>query len=311
MEIEFPNNKEKKILLDVSRNQKNLTYLGRKIAYLHPKIYDIMFETYRNFRMLKYFGFKNYFFGSTKGKVDFLIVGFSKSGTSSLYQYLKQHPKIFGPWIKEPHFFSYGYNKGLNYYRKNFRFHKDSMHFESSTDYIVYPEIFKRIKKYNPQMKFIVCLRNPVEQVYSSFNDMKQAGTELNSFEGVLSEENFRKTLHLKRIKNKIYTNQKIPIHLPYLYFAEYHTHIKTAFEIFERQNFFFVDSKELNNDTKNIVKKILDFLDLEKIEINSERYNVKKYEQKMSPEMRVKLSEHFEPFNNKLESLLNQKFDW
>ena len=311
MEIEFPNNKEKKILLDVSRNQKNLTYLGRKIAYLHPKIYDIMFETYRNFRMLKYFGFKNYFFGSTKGKVDFLIVGFAKSGTSSLYQYLKQHPKIFGPWTKEPHFFSYGYNKGLDHYRKNFRFHKDSMHFESSTDYIVYPEIFKRIKKYNPQMKFIVCLRNPVEQVYSSFNDMKQAGTELNSFEGVLSEENFRKTLHLKRIKNKIYTEQKIPIHLPYLYFAEYYTHIKTAFEIFERQNFFFVDSKELNNDTKNIVKKILDFLDLEKIEINSERHNVKKYEQKMSPKIRVKLSEHFEPFNNKLESLLNQKFDW
>ena len=163
-----------------------------------------------------------------------MIVGFAKSGTSSLYQYLKQHPKIFGPWTKEPHFFSYGYNKGLDHYRKNFRFHKDSMHFESSTDYIVYPEIFKRIKKYNPKMKFIVCLRNPVEQVYSSFNDMKQAGTELNSFEGVLSEENFRKTLHLKRIKNKIYTNQKIPIHLPYLYFAEYYTHIKTAFEIFE-----------------------------------------------------------------------------
>ena len=63
--------------------------------------------------------------------------------------------------------------------------------------------------------------------------------------------------------------------------------------------------------DTKNTVKKILVFLDLEKIEINSERYNVKKYEQKMSSKMRVKLFEHFEPFNNKLESLLNQKFDW
>ena len=33
--------------------------------------------------MLKYFGFKNYFLGSTKGKVDFLIVRFAKSGTSS------------------------------------------------------------------------------------------------------------------------------------------------------------------------------------------------------------------------------------
>jgi hypothetical protein len=71
MEIEFPNNKEKKILLDVSRNQKNLTYLGRKIAYLHPKIYDIMFETYRNFRMLKYFGFKNYFLVLLKERLIF------------------------------------------------------------------------------------------------------------------------------------------------------------------------------------------------------------------------------------------------
>ena len=95
------------------------------------------------------------------------------------------------------------------------------------------------------------------------------------------------------------------------MYFAEYFTHIKSAFEIFEPQNFFFIDSKELNNDPNNVVKKILDFLGLEKIEIQSEKYNVREYEQKMSPKTRAKLSEYFAPYNKKLESLLNQKFDW
>jgi len=311
MDLDYPNQNEKKILLDVSRKQSELIYLGRKIGYLHPKIYDTTFEIYKNFRMMKYFGLKDYFSRTTIGKVDFIIVGFAKSGTSSLYQYLKQHPNISTSWTKEPHFFSYGYSKGINYYSKNFRFHKNSMHFEASTDYIVYPEVFKRIKKYNPKMKFLICLRNPVEQVYSSYNDMKQNGTELNSFESVISNENFRKTVHLERIKNKKYTNQKLPIHPPLLYFAEYFTHIKSAFESFGRQNFFFIDSRELNNDPNNVIKKILDFLGLEKIEIQPEKFNVKEYDQKMLPETRAKLSEYFAPYNKKLESLLNQKFDW
>ncbi len=38
---------------------------------------------------------------------NFLIIGAAKSGTSSLYMYLKQHPDIFIIPVKEPHFFSF------------------------------------------------------------------------------------------------------------------------------------------------------------------------------------------------------------
>ncbi|MCH9035408.1 MAG: sulfotransferase [Planctomycetes bacterium] len=38
-------------------------------------------------------------------KPDFFIVGAPKCGTTSLYEYLRQHPEVFMSRIKEPHFF--------------------------------------------------------------------------------------------------------------------------------------------------------------------------------------------------------------
>ena len=38
--------------------------------------------------------------------VDFFIMGAPKCGTTALYTYLKDHPKLFLPVVKEPHFFS-------------------------------------------------------------------------------------------------------------------------------------------------------------------------------------------------------------
>ena len=44
-------------------------------------------------------------------KPDFFIVGAPKCGTTSLYYYLRQHPQIFMPDYKEPHFFGKDLNK--------------------------------------------------------------------------------------------------------------------------------------------------------------------------------------------------------
>ena len=38
---------------------------------------------------------------------NFLIIGAGRTGTTSLYHYLRQHPEIFMPDIKEPRFFLY------------------------------------------------------------------------------------------------------------------------------------------------------------------------------------------------------------
>lgn len=311
MEIEFPTKDEKKKILYVARNQHYLLYLGRKFGYLHPRIYDIAFETYKNFRMLKFFGLKNYLFGNRSGLVNFLLVGFPKCGTTSLHEYLLQHPKFDSMWIKEPHFFSYSYYKGIKYYLQNFRFQNNVNYFESSTDYIYFPDVFKRIKLFNPNMKFIVCLRNPIDQIFSNYNHLKQVGLESDSFENALSQEEFKKELHLNRLKNNIYTHQKAPIQIPYIYFAEYVKHLKPALDVFPQENFYFVNSTDLLKNTQHVMDKIFDFLNEDSISINPEFHNKRTYENKMSADSKKYLSEHFEPFNHELEKLLNLKFNW
>ena len=51
---------------------------------------------------------------------DFLIIGAPRSGTSSLYHYLTQHPSIFSCKIKEPNYFAMYYYKNTGWYKSFF-----------------------------------------------------------------------------------------------------------------------------------------------------------------------------------------------
>ena len=51
---------------------------------------------------------------------DFIIFGISRSGTTSLFQYLSKHPNIEPCAIKEPHYFDQYYDRGINWYKMNF-----------------------------------------------------------------------------------------------------------------------------------------------------------------------------------------------
>src|SRR5690349_21884975 len=43
---------------------------------------------------------------TVSGKPNFFIVGAPKCGTTALYEYLRPHPNVFLPRVKEPHFFA-------------------------------------------------------------------------------------------------------------------------------------------------------------------------------------------------------------
>ena len=118
---------------------------------------------------------------------NFLIIGAPKSGTTSLYQYLKQHPQIYLPDKKEPHFFSFeGRTQGFNGpgqadfmkkritkiedYIKLFENVNDELAIgEASTSYLYIPEAVERIKKYVPEVKIITIIRHPAERAFSDY----------------------------------------------------------------------------------------------------------------------------------------------
>ncbi len=114
---------------------------------------------------------------------DFLILGAMRSGTTSLYHYLKQHPEIFMPSLKEPHFFSY-FGKPVSplpSYIRSARWNLEDyltlfesamngqLIGEASVSYLYYYretiENIKRVYRDNySQLKCIAILRNPVER---------------------------------------------------------------------------------------------------------------------------------------------------
>ena len=107
---------------------------------------------------------------------NFFIVGAAKSGTTSLAEYLKQHPEIFMSEFKEPHYFLPEGAMASNYYGtwdnymslfKDVRNEKAIG--EASTGYLYYPESARMIINRIPDAKIIISLRNPVEMAFSLY----------------------------------------------------------------------------------------------------------------------------------------------
>lgn len=145
---------------------------------------------------------------------NFIIIGAAKSGTTSLYYYLKQHPEVFITDLKEPHFFGFeGENltfKGpgnrpdpintlavtnLHDYYDLFKgVTTEKAIGEASPSYLHTPKAADRIKFYSPHAKLIAILRNPVDRAYSAFtgqrlSDIKAGVQGLTDFEEALQRE--------------------------------------------------------------------------------------------------------------------------
>ena len=118
---------------------------------------------------------------------NFLIVGAAKAGTTALHEYLQQHPQIYMTPTKETNFFAFEgvelnfQGKGdealkefsitdLATYQAQFAgIQEETAIGEACPSYLYVPEAATKIKKYIPQVRLIIILRNPVERAYANF----------------------------------------------------------------------------------------------------------------------------------------------
>jgi hypothetical protein len=132
----------------------------------------------------------------TKRMVDFVICGTQKGGTSALDTYLRGHPEICMADRKEVHFFDNeeyfsndkpDYSKYLSWFSPN-KSHK--ILGEATPIYMYWNDSPKRIWEYNPNMKLIVILRNPIERAYSHWNmDRSRHADNLSFWETIQKEK--------------------------------------------------------------------------------------------------------------------------
>lgn len=107
---------------------------------------------------------------------NFLIIGAAKSGTTSLYHYINKHPDIFMCPVKEPNYFNkHEVTNDKNQLSKAeyldlFKGVEEEIAIgEASPTYICSEQAPKKIKTFNPDMRLIAILRNPVERAFSNY----------------------------------------------------------------------------------------------------------------------------------------------
>jgi hypothetical protein len=117
----------------------------------------------------------------TKVKIDFLVAGFSKCGTTTLCAALSRHPDIFIPVVKEPRYFSStDFEHGHEVYDQLFASASpEQKKGEGSPSYSSAQredDSIARIRENNPQCRFIFIARHPKRRIESSYREMQHSG---------------------------------------------------------------------------------------------------------------------------------------
>lgn len=102
-----------------------------------------------------------------------MIVGAQKAGTTSLKNYLGEHPNISTHDQKEIGYFVVDeeYHAGIEKaYQKYFHDYREgSTLIAKNAMLYAHSEGLKRLSRYNPQCKIVILLRNPIDRMYSAF----------------------------------------------------------------------------------------------------------------------------------------------
>ena len=116
--------------------------------------------------------FKNWL--NRRPRLDFLVVGAEKAGTTAMFSYLKRVPGVYIPLPKELNFFdraAWGDGTDFSHLHRWFMLApRGAILGEATPTYLMNPECFPRIRSYNPDMRIIAILRSPIRRAFSAWN---------------------------------------------------------------------------------------------------------------------------------------------
>lgn len=254
---------------------------------------------------------------------DYLIIGAQRSGTTSLYKYLAQHPGVGAPFLgKGAHFFDTNYSGDLDSYRAYFptrafkwyvkaRRGIELVTGEGSPYYLAHPHAPYRIAEALPQAKLIVLLRDPVERAHSHYQHERARGFEELSFEEAIECEPQRLAGELERMRADPSYNSFSYQHHTYLMRGRYADQLEVWYSLFPRQQLLVLRSEDLFAQPDDTYREVLEFLGVPLVSLAAyDPFNPRRYGG-MNEATRRRLVEHFAEPNRRLYELLGVDFGW
>jgi hypothetical protein len=172
------------------------------------------------------------------------VIGAMKAGTTSLYHYLRPHPEVFMPKVKELDFFAeeMNWSRGLDWYRRQFApAPGDAVALgEASTVYSKFPRytgVPARMAGAVPDVRLIYVVRDPIERIRSHYEHRVASGAETAPIESAVFEN---------------------PIYLDY---SRYALQIDQYLDYFPRDQLLVVTSEALRHERESTMREVYEFL--------------------------------------------------
>ncbi len=197
---------------------------------------------------------------------EFLVIGAARAGTTALHGYLRQHPQIFMPDLKEPNYFAFAgealacRGPGADYinnsitdaqrYRALFApAPAGAIRGEASPLYLYADQAAARIAHWRSDMRLVVILRNPVEQAFSHFlYATKQAIETEADFTRVLALEDERLAAGWQPL-------------FGYSRFPRYGEQLQRFLDVFPREQLFIRLYEDFREDPQGLMRDLFAFL--------------------------------------------------
>lgn len=252
---------------------------------------------------------------------DFIIVGAQKSGTTSLYKYLGQHPQVLKAARKEVHFFDENFDRSVRWYRSHFpsqrelkqradKLGKSVITGEASPYYIFHPHAVRRLAELLPDTKLIVLLRDPVARAFSHYQHQLRKARERLSFKAAIQREADRLRGERDRMLEDEHYNSYTYRHFSYLARGVYADQIEKLYRYVSRDQVLVLRSESLFDHTQALYDKTTSFLGLDRVALNEAKtFNTGRY----SPDIpdAEALRAHYMPHNRRLYEVLGIDSWW
>jgi hypothetical protein len=194
---------------------------------------------------------------------NFFLVGAAKAGTTSAYAYLSQHPRVFFPTIKEPHFFTQVrpapgqrfYVEAITDRTRYLRLFRGASGFsvvgDASPSYLWHPEVPHRIRARIPDAKIAIILRDPIQRAYSHYlMDYREGIQDLNFYDALIDDMN--------------QPDKGWGISSLYFELGQYAQQVRRYLETFPPRQIRVLFFEDIRGDAKGALRELLNFLELD-----------------------------------------------
>jgi hypothetical protein len=250
---------------------------------------------------------------------DFLVIGAQRSGTTTLFRVLSQHPQLLRPTVsKGVGYFDTEYHRGRRWYTAHFplrltaRLHGPGTQvFESSGYYAFHPLAARRIAADLPGVKVVMMVRDPVERAYSAHSHELARGFETEGFEAAVRLEPQRTAGEAERLARDEGYSSHTHRHHAYLARGRYAEQLERFGDHLGRDRVYVMDAHRFFAEPADEVGRLLDWLGLPRVvpaDVGRENARART---PMPEALRTRLREYFEPYDAALADWLGGPPSW